>query len=488
MEKKRSKGGGGDSKYKVRPKAQTKMMNIAGFLILANSLNFLTYGDFNSQCVEAFYGVQGHSVGQIFAIVFILMYPLGSILTNLLVQVEGIKGCLNASGFLTVSGLLCRYFSLYAPEGDYARYNAILVAQALLGISLPMSLNPMVKIANNYYGPKQRDWAVHLMYLAHPVGTVTGMLLSEQMTSYQCGTKSSFVLLYAVQIVVAACSWLTSFLFKSKPSSPPSRSNELALQKREKQEEENPLTTCSAMFPSDIGRLLRNPSFWFLMIAFAILSSLNYAVVVSTTETEFARTTGYSNEMVLLFIGFYGIGALFGCTLTALVAHYMGPIPTFKIGFMLMLLVVIPFAAWINYSSTNILYSPVINVIAYFLVGLIVVPLNPACLNVCAEITYDVAEEVGTGCMFSAGSFGFLSAFVSNIYSQPLNMIVVSVLAPVGCIFALLVRGNADSLRRSKVDDDDMYSEDLPISGGKGSYRSMSERTLDDNQRSFTNA
>jgi len=420
---------------------QYQILLTASLVIFANSLSFLTYSVPNTSCTEVFYQVQGSAVGQDFVVVSLLMYNIGTLFSNNQGYYRGPLRCLTVGGFMTTLGYFIRFLSLYFPATGYQRYNCIFFAQIILGLAQPMLLNSIVKLSNVWFSVSERDWATKFMFMAYPVGAVAGLIFAYNSSKLQCGSGHDFQFVYIIQLVLSALAWISTFWCLEKPPTPPSFSASLSESQRD-----STLRTRSTMV-SEFRKLLRNRDFCWLVLSFMVSFGFSIAMLAAPAVSKVAEDYGYSSKDIVVFSLAYLTGGLVGAFLFGLAVAPHSYHSARKVGFILMVFAMIFFDIWWHDKLSSRKSFPEA---AYFVFGLVVLPLTPLCLETAAEITYDTPEEFSSGTLFSFGSIGAIAMYTllssekrlaDNGHLLPKYAIYHSLLAVLGCIFACMTYG-----------------------------------------------
>jgi len=456
QEKQTGRKNRGSQAFQLYPKGQAHTFWTLFCSILGNSMTFLSYTQTNSTCLELNYSVEGTDGSFVLIIVYLMMYPFGSMLSNYLIHAYSVKSSLFSSGVLTLVALFFRILSLYRMDEDYSKYNGILSGQFLLGLAQPMLLNPVVKIANSWFSMAQRDWAVFFIYSAQPAGFILGFVLANTLANFSWGSGKEFSALYYTQLAVTTAGLLLSFTFKDAPESPPSRAKDYSILKseQEKAANQNPPSPAQKCCRTP-GQLLKDPEFVVLTFSFICIYMLTYGVLLSLTELPVSKPelspingSGFSGFLQIYALVAYGIGGSigFGCYGVGLTSKFYHS--TRKAGFLIMLGVVIGCGYMLKSSRvTNI-------VCAYFGFGLTTLPLIPVSLVGAAEITFDLSEDIFTGLFFSWGNIGLVVIYAclgDTAYGHQ-QMVAGLVLGILAVVFSILSYGEHKRLNEEGVD------------------------------------
>mmetsp|Transcript_33010 Transcript_33010/g.41520 ORF Transcript_33010/g.41520 Transcript_33010/m.41520 type:complete len:495 (+) Transcript_33010:112-1596(+) len=445
-------------------------------IIFANSLTFFTFGEINAACVEVFYDFNGAVTGEYLSMVYIMGNVVGAMIA--MRYIHDVKKSVIIGNVLTILGVGLKFFSII-PSND--RYDPILWGQVLCGIGLPFSLSMIATISHNWFSSMERDWAMKYMYMAHPVGTCCGLLMGSYFGSHAC-SQMGFAKLFLAQETFLVVSLLAFSCFKPlpvqykreeldelyvvQPNDFPSNSSRITFEsnrrhKKKIKERENKSVE-SKLIRMQTNWLLKNPNIWTLAFCFASAYALIYSIFLATAEHSLAIDYGYSMQDTLIFIAAFAVGGLLGTYVYGACIAYGSHHPERGVyhpvrtaGFCLSLLSVIGFNVWLDGESSKD------GMVAYFTLGVLMLPLIPVCLETGAELCFDVPEGIVSSLLFILGDIVLLASYVLiaqmdkdeaafiHSFMKPPYKAVLLVLALSSCLFSFATRG---PYKRSKAE------------------------------------
>uniref|UniRef100_A0A7S2Y066 Major facilitator superfamily (MFS) profile domain-containing protein n=1 Tax=Fibrocapsa japonica TaxID=94617 RepID=A0A7S2Y066_9STRA len=368
-------------------------------LIFVNGTMFLTFSQVDELCVQHVYDVVGVLAAEYLCLVFLIMYPIGSILANLITINHGMRQCVVTGGVLTALGIFLRVMSTFPAMGGKAEggYDCLLIGEVFAGMAQPMLMNNILKLANYWFDSKERDWATKYMYMSQPVGLAFGLIISAIITHRKCDQNLlAWIYLTELFLAIAATGW-AYLKFKSKPARPPSRSNEQMI--KTTQDHLKKASLPNFMLKETLW-VLKNPNFIFLMLSFAFLMSLIYGLLAAAAVDTLIIDYNFSRKDMVLFLSVTAAGGMFGIYVYG---GFLAVMPSYhpmrKIGYLLSIPTVLFFDWWLDDSTAKC------GTVGFFVLGMTLLPLLPITLETAAEITYDVPFEFVSGIMFS---FGYL--------------------------------------------------------------------------------
>ena len=231
--------------------------------------------------------------------------------------------------------------------------------------------------------------------MSNPLGIAVGQLLPSALVDENGGMRT--LLLVSAAISVGTC--LLCFLtIHKEPPTPPSRST--AERRAAKLTAENALADVpfwQSPLIKELKLLMHNRQFWVLMFGVGI--GLGLFNAVATLIEELVRPAGYNKDDAGTF------GALIiGCGLLG--AAIVGPILDATHAYNKMLKAGL-FTAFAGTVFMLLMLRPghfALVAVAFGVLGLVMLPLLPVCMECAAECTYPVSEDASSGLMLFAGN------------------------------------------------------------------------------------
>ena len=249
-----------DIGYKVYSRRWGILAQFCG-LILANATLWVTFAPI-SNTAEEYFGTAGTTTRvNMLAVVFLIMYPVGTALEVYCMQRYKLRATLLIGGSLSVVGSLIRLIAalMHASWGlsDSATYALVLVGQVAAALAQPLFLNCPAYISSAWFPPSERDISTSCGSLFSPLGNAVGSVLP---IFFVTETNSSdknidgMVSLMLVECLLCIVTLVVAYLyFEAAPPTAPSYS---ALLKNANRDQE-PVKSSQLSAPSE--RLIACP-------------------------------------------------------------------------------------------------------------------------------------------------------------------------------------------------------------------------------------
>lgn len=266
-------------------------------------------------------------------------------------------------------------------------------------------------IASEWFPVKERDIATTVGSFCSPVGNALGQIISVVIVSMDSdGDVTGMSSLMAVEMGISALITLLVFLFfRSKPPTPPSASSRLK-ETMDAGDRRALVSVDRAAGPpmgnaeiswrktrTEVYELLGNEDYVYLLLAFTIGLGIFNSLI--TLINQFVEPQGYTSDdagnfaAVMILCGLVGAGIM-----TVILDRTHAYRTCLKLGFFLAFLGLVLFSFMLRPGNRDALY------VSFALLGLFILPMLPAVLENCSEVTYPLAEDLPVGLLFIGGN------------------------------------------------------------------------------------
>jgi MFS family permease len=201
-------------------------------MIVSNATLWVTFAPI-SDIAEDYFGDAGSTTRvNMLAIIFLISYPLGTLIEVKCMQLWKLRGTILVGGCFSFLGSLFRVLAAYiqSEEGNNTStvYFVMLFGQFLAALAQPLFMNCPASISASWFPPEERDISTALGSLSSPLGNAIGSVLpilfvypSNTLQENIIGMRS----LMLVEMGVCFLPLLLCFLyFEGSPPSAPSYS------------------------------------------------------------------------------------------------------------------------------------------------------------------------------------------------------------------------------------------------------------------------
>ena len=401
------------------------------------------------------------------SISFFIMYLPASLLGLYCMERWGLKVTLTAGAALNALAVALKYAGtqlvtsgLVAP---FTGFSLLLTGQFAASVGQPLIVNPVSRVAADWFGDGQRD-------LATTIGTqanVLGQVIANLLPPFVVHTSRDFALLQAVQMVPAVLVLGGMAFTTDRPPTPPSASAAASWHAGEASggggggggiEDGHPYPSALASMWRDCGALLRNGNFLLLLLGWSATTGIGWTLL--TVEEQMLSPCGYSDVIA----GYSGTALLGLGIITAMVAApVMARTRAYALlqkGVMLGCLL-----ATVAVLAVNRPGSPAAVISSWLLLGAGLQPLQPLTLEHAAEMTYPVPADVSSAMLQTGANLvATVQTFVvSPLLNLPASANCSSVVSPaalfigawmlIGALITLPIK--AVYARTDATDDDD---------------------------------
>lgn len=449
------------------------------------------------------------------SIIWLVLYLPGTYLQAMLLDRYNLRTAVCIGAGMTVVGSLLRVLgaSLRFAGGKWAisegwQYAFQFIGQVIVAIVQPVFLNIPGNVSSAWFPPNERDVSTTFASVSGPIGNAIGSILPSLFVSANDSSREmegNFLNLLLCEFFIALFAAALVFrYFESRPPTPPSESERMRqkLLEADKVKIEGSLRASASgthsavdshvndirsvfsspppMPPSDAedaagispGSVWRqmcwlagNRNYVLLFLAFSI--GLGVFNLILTLVNQIMEPYGYSNDeagycnFALLITGL--VGAAFT---SKILETYKAYDTVIKVGFLGSLIAMMILIEGLEAGFELLCFG-------FALMGFFVLPLLPAVIECCAEITYPyVSEDIAVGAIFVSGNLtGAVFSFVGEVllensdgnqtgdnkvspFAQPSNIFSLLCTA-LGCGTVFLFRGTYARLGLDYVMDND---------------------------------
>jgi len=369
---------------------------ILSWLNFTNALLWISYASISDH-VSKFYDVSLDSVNYLS-----LAYPVVTIILSLPaiwgIDKVGLRMTCISCGWINLISSLLRMASsdMYIPV-KY-RFPIAMIGQVIGAIAQPLAMFSPAKLASVWFPPNQRAIATTIAAMGNPFGILLGSVLPPYFINISLLNIS--IALMVIAFIGALLPTLG--IYRSSPPVAPALSSDRLLQ--------------GYSFFGQLRICCRNYSFLLLSLAFGV--GLGLFTVLSTLFEQILCPYGYTDE----FSGTCGallIGAgIFGSIVSGIAADKTKAFAEIvQFCFVGATFGIIAFSVLATFPS----FDPAIGISVAW-IGTFGVALYSVALELAAEISFPVSENVSTGLLVVSGQlFSVLFIVVSQYLRIPLN-------------------------------------------------------------------
>lgn len=350
-----------------------------------------------------------------FSMVSMAIYGPGTALCAWIVPKYGFRETVVWSSVMMALGCFLRWLSLsfvipeegamgYGYSSSTVRYSILLAGQGLVALGQTIFMNAPARVAASWF--QQTTKAIGAINLCSNLGIIFGQALPPLCVVAETGEHLD-QLLGAQGLVMALCTLFTGYSFRyEEPPCPPSASEAARrMERRRRRQSENSVSSNHVASHStgalkDVEKLLTNPQYVILMIAFGINYGLNGAVV--TLMEPWLASCGFPGDKTAglfgsLLIGGGVVATWIASTLLDITRNYNQAIRwSFASTAVVAVLLV---ATLYPQCPTWILAT------AFTMTGMTQMPLMTICTDAVAAHTYPVSEELSSAGLQMVGQY-----------------------------------------------------------------------------------
>ena len=345
------------------------------------------------------------------AMIGMAVYGPGTALCAWVVPKFGFRETVIASSFVMAIGCIFRWFGLGfllqnvkvgRNETLIAKlpYTFLLTGQGLVAVGQIIFMNAPARVAATWF--QQTTKVIGAINLFSSVGLVLGQVLSPLCVTEETGEHLD-QLLAAQGVVMGLCTLFTWYFFRyEEPACPPSAAESIRRRERQRQYDSHisTLSTTSTLIFKDVEKLLTNPQYIVLTVAFAINYGLNSAIF--TLMQPWLASSGFPGDDMAGLCGSLVTGG--GVFATWIASILLDITRNFNQAI-----------RW-TFASTTIAGIGLVAALhpdcpiwilatAFAITGMTQMPLTTICFDAVAAHTYPVSEELSSAGLVMVGQY-----------------------------------------------------------------------------------
>eukprot|EP01135_Chromosphaera_perkinsii_P001659 Nk52_evm36s208 gene=Nk52_evmTU36s208 len=353
---------------------------------------FLWYGFISiSKDIQVQYDVSASSVNLLTNVGPFFMVPVTFV--SFYTNGKSVKNGINFGTLcLLISGWL-RYFGA-------GHYWMLLLGQSILAVGLPFILNLSTEVVENWFSTESKGSALTCAIIFQYLGTILAFLIPPIFLSSFSNGMEWFLLFQAV--LCTLCCLATFLLFEAHPPTPPSYDHSRSFEK--------------FSVNQSLLMILKNKNFVFLVIVIALAYGIFSCLPVLLPQI--LCPIGYTNEEIGIAGAAILVVGILGCFILELVWVKLQKFTllVFKIATLLNLMIFAFFIISLKPGNSIFIYS------SLSLLGFFTLPLLPLALNLAADMTYPVAENISNGLVLALGNVcAFVMTMVFEHMQNPIT-------------------------------------------------------------------
>ena len=343
------------------------------------------------------------------SMISMVVYGPGTALCAWVVPKYGFRETVIGSSVIMALGFYLRWLSFNvliphdgAMSDEYSssttRYSILLTGQGLVALGQTIFMNAPARVAASWF--QQTTKPIGAINLCSNFGIIVGQALSPLCVVPETGEYLN-QLLGAQGIVMAICSLFTGYSFQyEEPAYPPSASEAARRRERLRQSDNSSDPTASPSALKDVKKLVTNPQYVILTIAFGITYGLNGTIM--TLMEPWLALCGFSGDETAglfgsLLVGGGLVGTWIASTLLDITRNYNQAI---RWSFVSIAAVAVGLVATLYPKCPTWVLAT-----AFTLTGMTQGPLTAICTDAVAAHTYPVSEELSSAGLQMVGQY-----------------------------------------------------------------------------------
>lgn len=347
------------------------------------------------------------------SMISMVVYGPGTALCAWIVPKYGFRETVIASSILMALGCFLRWLSLSFVSPDdgatsdefsssIARYFILLTGQGLVALGQTIFMNAPARVAASWF--QQTTKSIGAINLCSSLGIVFGQALPPLCVLADTGEHLD-QLLAAQGVAMGICALFTGYWFRyEEPACPPSAAESARRRERERQSDHSSSSdsmvspTCS--IPKDVEKLLTNPQYIMLTIAFGINYALNSALL--TLIQPWITLSGFPGDKMAGLCGSLLIGGgVFGTWIASILLDLTRNFnQAIRWSFASTAVVAFGLVATLRPECPTWILAT-----AFTISGMTQGPLTTICFDAVAAHTYPVAEELSSAGLQMVGQY-----------------------------------------------------------------------------------
>ncbi|XP_003386874.1 PREDICTED: major facilitator superfamily domain-containing protein 7-like [Amphimedon queenslandica] len=394
----------GPVQYKLYPVRYLMLIALI-VLNLSNGIMWLSYSPVPS-LTASYYGISLSEVDWFSNSYFISSLVMG-FFSIFVLDVFGLRTAIIIGTVCNLLGGVLRYISTMDPiicSDSKAGFITAIIGQIITAFAQPFILYAPAKLANTWFGAKERGLCTDLASVANPLGVAIAQIASPYIVT---DIQKLPVMLW-VYIIPAGIGALfsISFIWRSSPAIPPTSSHD----------------TAHLPFIKGLKSASKNLNFWVLLTTFGV--SAGVFTTVQIIVPQYVCPYGYSNKAAGLWGSLLIIFGVVGATLSGLLISRISGLYK-EIGIICLSCTTLSIIGFVEVSTIQ--HIPF--VLAFFLcaTGFFGLGFLPVAMELGVEVTFPAAEATSSGLLWSAAQvFGFLFVTIGQLISPVIDSSTLS--------------------------------------------------------------
>lgn len=432
------------------------------------------------------------------------VYGPGTAICALVVPKYGFRETVIASSITMALGCFLRWLSLNFVGTDAESesdenslsmtfYVILLTGQGLVALGQTIFMNAPARVAASWF--QQTTKIIGAINLCSSLGIIFQQVLSPLCVTEETGEHLD-QLLAAQGVAMGLCAFFTGYWFRyEEPVCPPTVAEAARRKDRQRQDNQSsssdPTDSSPIIFSSDFEKLLTNPQYIILIVAFGINYGLNSAVM--TLIQPWITLLGFPGDKMAGFCGsLLTGGGLIGTWIASILLDFTRNFnQAIRWSFVSATVSAVGLVAALQPDCPTWVLA-----IAFTITGMTQMPLLTICCDAVAAHTYPVSEELSTAGLqmvgqylgiFLVGGMSYLIESASNGedddnnenkygFAANVNIAYLSLLG-VSTVIALCYHSDDPRAKITNNRDASEYngSETTLMSGGTTSHDNVSE-------------
>ena len=390
----RSDGSVGPPQYKLYP-VRYLMLTALVVLNLSNGIMWLSYSPVPS-LTASYYGISLSEVDWFSNSYFIAALVVG-FFSIFVLDVFGLRTAVIIGTVCNLLGGVLRYISTIDPiicSDSKAGFITAIIGQIITAFAQPFFLYAPAKLANTWFGAKERGLCTDLASVANPLGVAIAQIISPYIVT---DVQKLPVMLW-VYIIPAGIGALLSlsFIWCSSPVIPPTASGD----------------TPHLSFIKGLKSAFKNLNFWVLLTTFGIGAGV--FTTIQIIVPQYVCPYGYSNKTAGLWGSLLIIFGVVGATLSGLLISRTRLYK--EIGIICLSCTTLAIIGFVEVSTIQ----DIPFVLAFFLcaTGFFALGFLPVAMELGVEVTFPAAEATSSGLLWSSAQiFGLVFVTIGQAIS-----------------------------------------------------------------------
>ncbi|XP_003383915.1 PREDICTED: major facilitator superfamily domain-containing protein 7-a-like [Amphimedon queenslandica] len=386
------------AQYKLYP-IRYLMLVALMVLNLSNGIMWLSYSPVPS-LTASYYGV-GLSEVDWFSNSYFIASLIVGFFSIFVLDVFGLRTAVIIGTVCNLLGAVLRYLSTIDPiicSDSKAGFITAIIGQVITAFAQPFFLYAPAKLANTWFGAKERGLCTDLASVANPLGIAVAQIVSP----YIVTDVQKLPTMLWVYIIPAGVGALLSFsfIYRSSPPIPPTASGD----------------TPNLPFVKGLKSAFKNVNFWVLLTTYGVGAGVFNAVLIIIPQ--YVCPYGYSNKAAGLWGSLLIIFGVIGATLSGLLISRTRLYK--EIGMICLSCTILTLIGFVEVSTIE--HIPVALAVLLSVTGFFAIGFLPVAMELGVEVTFPAAEATSSGLLWSSAQiFGFLFVTVGQLISPVID-------------------------------------------------------------------